>query len=95
MVAESEPQPPHPATCWPHPGAGGSMGAFLPGMTSEYINIQRKGYQHLQLVLFFLATRKLSSWPIELFTAVTSGLPCLAGMNQNLPIDWSWGSPSP
>ena len=27
MVAESEPQPLRPAPCWPHPGAGGSMGA--------------------------------------------------------------------
>ena len=53
MVAESEPQPLRPAPCWPHPGAGGSMGDFLPGMTSKYINIQRKEYQHLQLGLPF------------------------------------------
>lgn len=70
MVAESEPQPLRPAPCWPHPGAGGSMGAFFPGMTSKYINIQRKGYQHHQLVLsfFFFSHKKtvlMAHWTIH------------------------------
>ena len=70
MVSESEPQPLHPAPCWPHPGAGGSMGAFFPGMTSKYINSQRKGYQHLQLVLsfFFFSHKKtvlMAHWTIH------------------------------
>lgn len=55
-----------PAVCWPHPGAGDPMGALPPGITSTYISIQRREYQHLQyLFLSKEETVLMAHWTIH------------------------------